>query len=68
VRHRTPDGRRLVEPARPGALHLFELARGPTAATTPALAVEVHVVGQRVRVVHWLMGEPFWVVAVSGQA
>jgi hypothetical protein len=47
---------------------LRELAPGPTADTTPALAVEVRVIGAHVQVVQWLMGEPFWIVAVTGQA
>jgi hypothetical protein len=52
VRHRTVDGRPLVEPAEAGELHLLELARGPAAAMSPAVAIEVRVVSARVRVVH----------------
>jgi hypothetical protein len=60
MRHVAVDGRPLIEPAEPGALHLLELGRGLTASTSPARAVEIRVVGAHVRVVHWLRGEPFW--------
>lgn len=35
---------------------------GRTPATSPAVGVEVNVVDGRVWVVHWLSGQPFWVV------
>jgi hypothetical protein len=57
-----------VERAILGATHLLELAGGATAETSPAVGVEVRVVRGGVRVVHWLRGEPLWVVRVSGSA
>jgi hypothetical protein len=62
------DGPPLIECAIPGALHLLAVARGPSAATSPDVAAEIRVVGERVRVVHWLFGEPFRVVAMTGRA
>ena len=67
LRHLAADGRPLVEAAEPGA-HLLELVMGPTADTSPAVALEVNVSYDRVWVVHWLMGERFRVVAVQGWA
>jgi hypothetical protein len=69
VPHIASDGRPIVEPATPGTMHLFELARGLTAAPSPAIGVEVRVGnGERVRLVHWLRGQPFRTMTVTGQA
>jgi hypothetical protein len=69
VRQLAVDGRPIVEPATPGTMHLFELAPGLTAATSPAVGVEVRVAaGERLRVTHWIQGEPFRTVAVTGRA
>jgi hypothetical protein len=66
--HPAADGRPIVEPAIADELHLLDLAAGPTPDTSPALVVEVRVEGARVCVVHWLAGEPFWVVVTAGRA
>jgi hypothetical protein len=67
IRHRDAEGSPLVEVARAGAIYLFDLARGPTAETSPGVAAEIVVREEGVMVVHWLLGERFRVIRVAGR-
>jgi hypothetical protein len=67
-RHLDAEGGPLVDDARPGAVYLLELARGPSADTSPGVAAEISVLPEGVELVHWLLGEPFRVVRIAGKA
>lgn len=53
-----------TELASPGDLHLFEIVpHGPTAETSPLVALDVRVVDRGSRVILWIAGRPVRVLA-----
>jgi hypothetical protein len=67
-RHLDADGAPLLEVAAPGTGYMLLVKRGSTAATTPAVGVEIDVSPGGVLVVHWLHGEPFARMGCAGDA